>query len=47
MFMIIFVRNDVEEWVVSPIDMNFTKEEIEKQIRFQEQYFDSEVRLQL
>lgn len=39
-------NNDVEEkWVVSPIGTDFTKEEIERQINFQEQYFDSEVRL--
>lgn len=39
-------NNDVEEkWVVSPIGVDFTKEEIERQINFQEQYFDSEVRL--
>lgn len=45
---IVHRNNDVEEkWVVSPIDMVFTKEEIERQINFQEQYFDSEVRLKL
>ena len=45
---IVHRNNDVEEkWVVSPIDKIFTKEEIERQINFQEQYFDSEVRLQL
>jgi len=44
---IVHRNDDVEEkWVVSPIDMDFTKEEIERQINFQEQYFDSEVRLQ-
>ena len=43
---IVHRNDDVEEkWVVSPIDMDFTKEEIERQINFQEQYFDSEVRL--
>jgi inorganic pyrophosphatase len=43
---IVHRNDDVEEkWIVSPIDMNFTKEEIERQINFQEQYFDSEVRL--
>lgn len=38
--------NDVEEkWVVAPKNMSFTKEEIEKQLRFQEQYFQSEIYL--
>ena len=38
--------DDVEEkWVVAPEDMLFTKEEIMEQVRFQEQYFDSEVRM--
>ena len=42
---IVHRNNDVEEkWIVAPIDKKFTKEEIEKQIYFQEQYFDSEVR---
>ncbi len=37
-------NNDVEEkWVVAPEGMTFTKEEIQKQIHFQEQYFDSEI----
>ena len=36
-------RNDDEEdkWVVCPKDRIFTKEEIEEQVRFQEQFFDS------
>ncbi len=43
---IVHRNNDVEEkWVVSPIGTDFTKEEIERQISFQEQDFDSEVRL--
>lgn len=38
--------DDVEEkWVVAPEGMTFTKEEIEELTRFQEQYFDSEVKL--
>ena len=36
--------DDVEDkWVVAPENVSFTKEDIEKQIRFQEQYFQSEV----
>lgn len=38
--------NDVEEkWVVAPENTNFSKEEIEKLVSFQEQYFDIEIRL--
>lgn len=38
--------DDVEEkWVVSPENMRFTVEEIEKQVYFQEQYFKSEIRM--
>lgn len=37
-------NDDVEEkWVAAPENMDFTKEEIVKQVEFQEQYFDSEV----
>lgn len=37
-------NDDVEEkWVVVPKGMTFTKEEIRKQVDFQEQYFDSEI----
>ena len=32
-----------EKWVVCPADAAFTKEEIAEQIRFQEQYFQSEI----
>ena len=36
--------DDVEEkWVVCPSDVTFTREEIEEQIRFQEQYYKSTV----
>ena len=43
---IIHRYDDVEEkWVVAPENMYFTKEEIMEQVRFQEQYFDSEVRM--
>ena len=38
--------DDVEEkWVVAPQHVVFTKEEIENQISFQEQYFQFEVRI--
>lgn len=41
---IIHRRNDVEDkWVVAPAGMAFTKEEIENQVHFQEQYFDTEI----
>ena len=37
--------DDVEEkWVLAPEGMSFTKEQIEKMTRFQEQYFQSEIR---
>mgnify|MGYP000891820274 FL=1 len=37
-------NDDVEEkWVAAPENMTFSKEEIVKQIEFQEQYFDSQV----
>ena len=36
--------DDVEEkWVVAPDEMTFTKDEIMDAVRFQEQYFQSEV----
>ena len=38
--------DDVEEkWVVAPENMSFTKEEIMEQVKFQEQYFESEIRM--
>lgn len=38
--------NDVEEkWVVAPEGKIFTKEEIWEQVKFQEQYFESEIRM--
>lgn len=41
---IIHRNNDVEEkWVVAPEGRVFTKEEIEKAVHFQEQYFDTEI----
>ena len=37
-------KDDVEDkWVVCPEDMTFTREEIKKQVKFQEQYFESEI----
>ncbi len=37
-------HNDVEDKLVgAPVGMRFTKEEIESAIRFQEQYYDTEV----
>ncbi len=36
--------NDVEDkWVVAPKNVAFTKDEIEKAIRFQEKYFEYEI----
>lgn len=41
---IIHRNDDVEEkWVVAPANVLFSKEEIMKQVHFQERYFDSEV----
>ena len=41
---IVHRSDDIEEkWVVCPRDMTFSKEEITEQIRFQEQYFQSEI----
>ena len=38
--------DDVEEkWVVAPDGMSFTKEEIAKQVKFQERFFQSEIRI--
>jgi len=38
--------DDVEEkWVVAPEGVSFTKDEIAEQVRFQEKYFDSEIRI--
>lgn len=43
---IIHRYDDVEEkWVAAPADVAFTKEAIAEAVRFQEQYFDSEVRM--
>ena len=41
---IIHQLDDVEDkWVVAPLEMAFTKEEIYKQVEFQEKYFDVEM----
>ena len=38
--------DDVEEkWVVAPDGVSFTKEEIAEHVRFQERYFDFEIRM--
>ena len=43
---IIHRRDDMEDkWVVAPEGTRFTKEEIERLTYFQEQYFDTEIRL--
>ena len=43
---IIHRLDDVEDkWVVAPVGISFTKEEIMQQVSFQEQYFKSEVRM--
>ncbi len=41
---IVWRQNDNEDkLVVAPKDMTFDKEEIREQVRFQEQYFDSQI----
>ncbi|MBQ6267070.1 MAG: GNAT family N-acetyltransferase, partial [Clostridia bacterium] len=41
---VIHRKNDVEDkWVVAPEGKTFTKEEIENAVRFQEQFFDSQI----
>ena len=41
---IIHRLDDVEDkWVVCPENMNFSKEEIAEQIKFQEQFFQTEI----
>lgn len=45
---IVHRKDDVEEkWVVASDEIAFTKEEIEAQVHFQEQYFDSEIIMEL
>jgi len=43
----IIKRNDdiEDKWVVVPQGMDITKAEIEKQVHFQEQYFDSRIEI--
>lgn len=37
-------KDDVKDkWVVCPEDMTFTRKEIMEQVKFQEQYFESEI----
>ena len=41
---IIHRMNDIEDkWVVAPVGLSFSKEEIQDWVYFQEQYFESEV----
>ena len=41
-------KDDVEDkWVVCPVDRCFTREEIMEQVKFQEQYFESEIILDM
>ena len=43
---IIYRYDDVEEkWVAAPENAVFTAEEIMEQVKFQEQYFNSEIRM--
>lgn len=43
---VIHRNDDIEEkWVAAPEGMSFTKEEIMKQVNFQEKYFDIEIRM--
>lgn len=44
---IIHRLDDVEDkWVVVPVGMNFTKEEILQEVKFQEQYFEIEIKME-
>ena len=44
---IVHRNDDVEEkWVVVPRNMSYTKEEIKKQVEFQEKYFKSKIIMQ-
>ena len=43
---IIHRNDDIEDkWVIAPENMDFTPEEIMEQVAFQEQYFQSEIRM--
>ena len=44
---IVHRRDDVEEkWIVVPENVTFSLQEMEKAVRFQEQFFDSEIRME-
>lgn len=44
---IVHRRDDVEEkWIVVPENVTFSLREMEKAVRFQEQFFDSEIRME-
>lgn len=46
MIAIIHRLNDVEDkWVAVPENMNMTAKEIMEQVRFQEQYFETEIEM--
>ena len=41
---VIHRKDDVEDkWVVCPMERTFTREEIMEQVKFQEQYFETEI----
>ncbi len=41
---VIHRKDDIEDkWVVCPMDRTFTREEIMEQVKFQEQYFETEI----
>lgn len=43
---VIHRKDDVEDkWVVAPEGIVFSKEEIERKVRFQEQYFQTEIEM--
>lgn len=43
---IIHRDDDIEEkWVVAPVSMTFSKDEIMEQVKFQEQYFKSRIKM--
>lgn len=43
---IVHRHNDIEDKLVgAPVGMSFTRDEIEKAVHFQEQYYDTEIRL--
>lgn len=44
---IVHRRDDVEEkWIVVPENVTFSLQEMEEAVRFQEQFFDSEIRME-